>query len=192
MDEKSDRGSAGEDGRALDAGGERALLLEPVAGCFRRVRADLEPRKFQRGKPQKCDVDDDAVKALEDCSRRASDLRCKARTYNWGRIAGRPLQGSISHGSWYGQRRDLRHRRQASRGNSAFAFVGSYSGEGESIQVRIATERHNDDPQFKPLFGSDRTLTLQGRDNGHMIDFEGTALQLPGVAFRATLTRIND
>jgi hypothetical protein len=78
-------------------------------------------------------------------------------------------------------------------GNSAFAFVGRYSGEGESIQVRIATERHNDDPQFKPLFGSDRiTLTLRGRDNGHMIDFDGTALQLPGVAFRATLTRIND
>ncbi|HEY2884528.1 MAG TPA: GrlR family regulatory protein [Rhizomicrobium sp.] len=78
-------------------------------------------------------------------------------------------------------------------GNSAFAFVGSYSGEGESIQVRIATERHNDDPSFKPLFGTDRiTLTLRGRDNGQMIDFEGSALQLPGVAFKATLTRITD
>ena len=78
-------------------------------------------------------------------------------------------------------------------GNSAFAFVGSYSGQGESIQVKIATERHNDDPSFKPLFGTDRiTLTLRGRDNGHMVDFEGTALQLPGVGFRATLTRIAD
>jgi hypothetical protein len=78
-------------------------------------------------------------------------------------------------------------------GNSAFAFVGSYSGQGDSIQVRIATERHNDDPQFKPLFGTDRiTLTLRGKDEGHMVDFEGTALQLPGVAFRATLSRIAD
>ena len=78
-------------------------------------------------------------------------------------------------------------------GNSAFAFVGSYSGQGDSIQFRIATERHNDDPQFKPLFGTDRiTLTLRGKENGHMVDFEGTALQLPGVAFRATLTRIAD
>jgi hypothetical protein len=78
-------------------------------------------------------------------------------------------------------------------GNSAFAFVGSYSGQGDSIQVRIATERHNDDPQFKPLFGTDRiTLTLRGKDSGNMIDFEGTALQLPGVAFRATMTRIAD
>ncbi len=78
-------------------------------------------------------------------------------------------------------------------GNSAFAFVGSYSGQGDSIQVRIATERHNDDPQFKPLFGTDRiTLTLRGKDEGHMVDFEGTALQLPGVAFKATMTRIAD
>ena len=78
-------------------------------------------------------------------------------------------------------------------GNSAFAFVGSYSGQGDSIHVRIATERHNDDPSFKPLFGTDRiTLTLKGKDEGHMVDFEGTALQLPGVAFRATMTRIAD
>ena len=78
-------------------------------------------------------------------------------------------------------------------GNSAFAFVGSYSGQGDAIQVKIATERHNDDPQFKPLFGTDRiTLTLKGKDSGNMIDFEGTALQLPGVAFRATMMRIAD
>ena len=78
-------------------------------------------------------------------------------------------------------------------GNSAFAFIGTYSGEGDTIQVRIATERHNDDPSFKPLFGTDRiTLTLRGKDGGHIVDFEGTALQLPGVAFKATLTRLCD
>jgi hypothetical protein len=31
-----------------------------------------------------------------------------------------------------------------------------------------------------------------GVGNGDMIDFEGTALQLPGVAFKAVLTRIGD
>jgi hypothetical protein len=36
------------------------------------------------------------------------------------------------------------------------------------------------------------TLTLKGKDNGNMIDFEGSALQLPGVAFKAILTRICD
>jgi hypothetical protein len=33
---------------------------------------------------------------------------------------------------------------------------------------------------------------MKGRDEGHLLDFEGTALQLPGVSFRAILTRISD
>ena len=46
---------------------------------------------------------------------------------------------------------------------------------------------------FKPLFGTDMiTITLKGADDGNMVDFEGTALQLPGVSFKATLTRISD
>ena len=78
-------------------------------------------------------------------------------------------------------------------GNSAFAFSGTYSGNGDDILVRISTQRHNDDPAFKPLFGTDMiTLVLKGRENGDMVDFEGSALQLPGVAFRAVLTRIGD
>jgi hypothetical protein len=32
------------------------------------------------------------------------------------------------------------------------------------------------------------TLTLKGTENGDMVDFEGTALQLPGDAFKAVLT----
>ena len=53
--------------------------------------------------------------------------------------------------------------------------------------------RHNPDPGFKPLFGTDRiTLTLKGIENGDMVDFEGSALQLPGVAFKAILTWIGD
>ena len=36
------------------------------------------------------------------------------------------------------------------------------------------------------------TLTLKGTADGGMVDFEGSALQLPGVAFRAVLTRIAD
>lgn len=78
-------------------------------------------------------------------------------------------------------------------GNSAFAFIGHYNDGGTSIQVQVLTERHNEDPAFKPLFGTDRiTLTLKGREEGHLLDFEGTALQLPGVSFRAILTRISD
>jgi hypothetical protein len=78
-------------------------------------------------------------------------------------------------------------------GNSAFAFVGSYSSDQERIRAKVSTERHNLDPAFKPLFGLESvTLTLTGTDNGSLIDFEGSALQVPGVAFRAVLTRISD
>jgi T3SS negative regulator,GrlR len=78
-------------------------------------------------------------------------------------------------------------------GNSAFAFIGSYRDEGEAINVKVSTERHNADPAFKPPFGTDRiTLTLKGKDDGDIVDFEGTALQSPGVAFKAILTRICD
>jgi hypothetical protein len=78
-------------------------------------------------------------------------------------------------------------------GNSAFAFIGNYSGTEDEINVKITTQRHYDDPAFKPLFGTDMiTLTLKGTMIGDMIDFEGTALQLPGVVFKAVLTRIAD
>ena len=78
-------------------------------------------------------------------------------------------------------------------GNSGFAFIGSYTGKGHDIHVKVSTQRHNHDPGFKPLFGTDMiTLTLKGAENGDMVDFEGTALQLPGVTFKAVLTRIGD
>ena len=78
-------------------------------------------------------------------------------------------------------------------GNSGFAFIGNYTGKGDDIHVKISSRRHSDDPALKPLFGTDMiTLTLKGTENGDMVDFEGTALQLPGVAFKAVLTRIGD
>jgi hypothetical protein len=61
------------------------------------------------------------------------------------------------------------------------------------IQVKVATQRHNLDPAFRPLFGTDMiTLTLKGSVSGDTVDFEGTALQLPDVASKAVLTRISD
>lgn len=78
-------------------------------------------------------------------------------------------------------------------GNSAFAFIGNYVDRDGGIQVKVTTQRHNPDAAFRPLFGNDNiTLTLRGAEDGDMIDFEGTALQLPGVSFRAVLTRISD
>lgn len=78
-------------------------------------------------------------------------------------------------------------------GNSAFAFIGIYTARDDGIHVKVTTQRHDPNPAFKPLFGADMiTLTLKGADNGNMLDFEGAALQRPGVSFKATLTRISD
>jgi hypothetical protein len=60
-------------------------------------------------------------------------------------------------------------------GNSAFAFIGSYreSASGE-VSVDISTLRHNDDPNFQPLFKTDKiTLSLRGRQQGEQYLFEG-------------------
>ncbi len=78
-------------------------------------------------------------------------------------------------------------------GNSIFAYIGSYSVTPEGIVAKISTERHNHDPALKSIFGIDMvTLTLKGKENGDMLDFEGAALQLPGVVFKAVLMRISD
>jgi hypothetical protein len=78
-------------------------------------------------------------------------------------------------------------------GNSGFAFIGSYSGTGNDILARVSTQRHNDDPAVRPLFGTDMiTLTLRGKENGDIVDFEGIALQLPSIRFKAVLMRIAD
>jgi hypothetical protein len=78
-------------------------------------------------------------------------------------------------------------------GNSAFAFIGNYADKDDGIHVRVSTQRHTDDPAYRPLFGTDMiTLMLKGTDNGDMVDFEGTALQMPGVIFKAVLSKISD
>lgn len=78
-------------------------------------------------------------------------------------------------------------------GNSAFAFMGNYQNRGETISVRVSSKRYNPDQSFKSVFGFEGvTLALTGRVNGDLLDFEGSALQLPGVSFKAQLTRICD
>jgi len=78
-------------------------------------------------------------------------------------------------------------------GNTGFAFIGNYATRDGEIHVKISTQRHNDDPSIRPLFGTDMiTLTLKGRADGDLVDLEGTALQAPGLAFKAVMTRLTD
>jgi hypothetical protein len=79
-------------------------------------------------------------------------------------------------------------------GNSAFAFIGSYreSDDGE-VSVEISTVRHNDDPNFQPLFKTDKiTLALKGRPQGERYVFEGGTIQLPYIAFSSVMTPISE
>jgi hypothetical protein len=79
-------------------------------------------------------------------------------------------------------------------GNSAFAFIGSYrdSDNGE-VLVDISSLRHNEDPNFQPLFKSDNiTLALVGRKQGEQYHFEGGTAQMPGIAFNSVMTPISE
>lgn len=79
-------------------------------------------------------------------------------------------------------------------GNSAFAFIGTYqeTADGE-VSVEVSTMRHNDDPNFQPLFKADRiTLSLKGRQRGEKYLFEGGTTQMPGIAFNSVMTPISE
>lgn len=78
-------------------------------------------------------------------------------------------------------------------GNSAFAFVGRFHYVGEEIIVDISTQRHNDDPAYRALFGIDRiTLALTGRAVGETYQFEGGTPDVPNVAFRSVMIPISE
>jgi hypothetical protein len=78
-------------------------------------------------------------------------------------------------------------------GNSAFAHIGSYQENNGGIDAEIITERHNDDPNYKPLMGADvAAISVRGKAQGNSIRFEGSAAPVPGALFWAVLTRLDD
>jgi hypothetical protein len=79
-------------------------------------------------------------------------------------------------------------------GNSAFAFIGTYRDldDGE-VSVDISTLRHNEDPNFQPLFNTDKiNLKLRGRQQGERYYFEGGTAQPPHIAFTSVMTPIHE
>ncbi|XIA62634.1 GrlR family regulatory protein [Bradyrhizobium sp. TZ2] len=78
-------------------------------------------------------------------------------------------------------------------GNSAFAHLGTYQQSGEEILGEVITQRHNDDPHYKPLMDTDvAAISVRGRLQGNKIRFEGSAAPRPGALFWANLTRLDD
>jgi len=76
-------------------------------------------------------------------------------------------------------------------GNSAFAHIGSYEKRGDGIEIVIQTVRHNPDPNYRAMAGTDdATLLATGRADGNLYRFEGGLRELPGVAFHSVMTPI--
>jgi hypothetical protein len=85
------------------------------------------------------------------------------------------------------------HQGKLLGGNSAFAHLGSYQEIGGEISAEIITQRHNEDPYYKPLMGADvAAISVRGKAQGKTIRFEGSAAPVPGAVFWAVLTRLED
>ena len=78
-------------------------------------------------------------------------------------------------------------------GNSAFAHIGSYEEIGDEIDIEVKTVRHNPDPNFRAMAGTDdATLLARGRTDGGNIRFRGALRELPGVVFQSVMIPIED
>ena len=85
------------------------------------------------------------------------------------------------------------HQGKLLGGNSAFAHLGTYQEIGGEISAEIITQRHNEDPYYKPLMGADvAAISVRGKAQGKTIRFEGSAAPVPGAMFWAVLTRLED
>ncbi len=78
-------------------------------------------------------------------------------------------------------------------GNSAFAHYGTYTETDGVVISEITSHRHNDDPNYQSLLGSDiATIDVRGRADGDVYRFEGGSPQMPGAVFRSVMTPISD
>ena len=46
-------------------------------------------------------------------------------------------------------------------GKSAFAHIGTYEAEGQEIVIEVSTVRHNPDPNYKAMAGTDDATCLR-------------------------------
>jgi hypothetical protein len=78
-------------------------------------------------------------------------------------------------------------------GNSAFAHIGTYEAEGQEIVIEVSTVRHNPDPDYKAMAGTDdATLLARGKADGNLYRFEGRLRELPDVPFRSVMTSVEE
>src|SRR6202022_2115109 len=78
-------------------------------------------------------------------------------------------------------------------GNSAFAHIGTYEEIDGEIATEIKTVRHNPDPNYRAMAGTDdATLIARGWPDGNVYRFEGALKELPGAVFRSVMIPIEE
>ncbi|WP_342711041.1 GrlR family regulatory protein [Bradyrhizobium sp. B124] len=78
-------------------------------------------------------------------------------------------------------------------GNSAFAHIGTYQKAGDEVAVEIQTVRHNPDPNYRAMAGTDdATLIARGGPDGELYRFKGELKELPGVPFQSVMAPITE
>src|SRR3569623_1927754 len=78
-------------------------------------------------------------------------------------------------------------------GNSAFAHIGTYEKTDAGVAVVIKTVRHNPDPAYRAMAGTDdATLIAKGFADGELYRFKGELKELPGVPFQSVMTPITE
>ena len=78
-------------------------------------------------------------------------------------------------------------------GNSAFAHIGTYEKTDSGVDIVISTVRHNPDPNYRAMAGTDdATLLAKGWADGDLYRFKGELKELPGIPFQSVMTPITD
>jgi hypothetical protein len=78
-------------------------------------------------------------------------------------------------------------------GNSAFAHIGSYEETGDGIDIEVKTVRHNPDPTYRAMAGTDdATLIAKGQADGELYRFRGALKELPGAVFQSVMTPVEE
>jgi hypothetical protein len=76
-------------------------------------------------------------------------------------------------------------------GDSAMYYVGDYSENGQDVTARVEGKMHTNMPGLSSVFGVNHThIKLSGKTNGDTAVMQGTADEVPNVAFQAKLTKI--
>ena len=76
-------------------------------------------------------------------------------------------------------------------GDSMIYYLGNYTLDGDKFAAEVITNAHARPPGMQSVFGRDNVhIYLQGSFSGKDAKLTGTAKEVPGMTFSATLKRI--